>query len=307
MPETLFEKAKLTLTLPPPKNEMTKMPSKNTKPKLAETNDLRPPLLYKNDPAFLLAYAATSASQDNQQQKSNGGPHDQDTGFSLKESNALKKGAMKKFHKFAYKAFEMDRHLNTLVSARLNALFGDIIDPKKGLNLYEVVKRFIKQLRKWLTRETRNLSVVYIWVRELVAHEGEHLHLALHLPKKHRKPFLRFLERSLGEPLATQKRSAPRKTKGEIACSRDENWHVAVEVPGKTPEFQGYWLASYLGKGEPSERLFRGKLVDNIQKPERGQAFGGRLKHSRYDAPQGVIQGNYARIGRIGISRSLTA
>ena len=58
----------------------------------------------------------------------------------------------------------------------------------------------------------------------------------------------------------------------------------------------GYWLAAYLGKGEPSRHIFRGKMIANERKPVRGD---------KYDAPQGEIEGTAARTKRFDISRPL--
>ncbi len=96
------------------------------------------------------------------------------------------------------------------------------------------------------------------------------------------------------------------RTKGEIACSTNGSWHVGVEVADASPEFSGYWLAAYLAKAEPSKREFRGRLVDNTQKRERGKAYGGRIKSEKYDLLQGVIKGTTRRKGRFSISRSLS-
>lgn len=71
------------------------------------------------------------------------------------------------------------------------------------------------------------------------------------------------------------------------------------------PERSGFYLAAYLGKGEPSERMFRGNLVPNASKLVRGQAFGGRERSGRYDTPQGQIRGTTALKKRFDIARPL--
>ena len=91
-------------------------------------------------------------------------------------------------------------------------------------------------------------------------------------------------------------------SEGEFACSVWGSWHLAKDTH---PERLGFYLAAYLGKGEPSERLFRGKLIPNTSKPVRGQAFGGREKSDRYDTPQGQIRGTIALKKRFDIARPL--
>jgi hypothetical protein len=57
--------------------------------------------------------------------------------------------------------------------------------------------------------------------------------------------------------------------------------------------------SGYIGKGVPSERLFRGNLIPNTRKPVRGRAFGGRERSARCDAAQGHITGTAALSGAI--------
>lgn len=272
----------------------------------SETSDLRPPPVYNKARAFLLPYERRSASAEQECRNQSPGNLSNSKNLTIKKSRELKTGSQKIFHDAAHKSFELGWALNTLLTIRLSTLRDIKGNPLSNLHPYDCVKLIVTKLRKWLTRSNRNLPVAYIWVRESVTSQGEHLHLALHLPENHRKPFLRFLERLLEEPLATRLRPASKRTRGEIACSQNESWHVATEVTDGKPQFSGYWLASYIGKGEPSERRFRGKLINNSLKPERGKPFGGRLKHTRYDTAQGVIEGSHARIGRFGISRSIT-
>lgn len=168
----------------------------------------------------------------------------------------------------------------------------------------ERIRHLVELVRKWLTR--RGLPPCYFWVREKSDIAGEHWHLALHLPKSKRKAFAGYLETLLIEPLALVPRSEGQGgTRGEFACSIRASWHLGREVPDGKPHFVGYWIAAYLGKGEPSQRVFRGKLVNNAKKPERGRAYGGTRKTGRYDVPQGDIVGTTTRKGRFDISRFL--
>ena len=124
-----------------------------------------------------------------------------------------------------------------------------------------------------------------------------------HLPHGKRKAVASYLSDLLGEPLDhTPRTKAQGRTEGEFACSVWRSWHLAKDTH---PERSGFYLAAYLGKGEPSERMFRGKLVPNTRKLVRGQAFGGREKSGRYDAPQGQIRGTTALKKRFDIARPL--
>lgn len=274
--------------------------------KNAESSDLRPPPLYNKAHASLFPYGPHLEPNNYESINSVLADSLKPKKTTIKKSEELKTGSQTKFHAAAYRSFEAGWELNTLLTIRLTSFCE--IEGSRYFNLhpYDLVRLIVRRLGKWLTRENRGLPVAYIWVREMVKLQGEHLHLALHLPEAHRKSFLGFLDRLLDEPIATRPRPVSKRTRGEIACSQNELWHVAVEETDGKPQFTGYWLASYLGKGEASERRFRGKLVNNSRKPERGKSFGGSLKHARYDVAQGLIEGNYARIGRYGISRSIS-
>lgn len=274
--------------------------------KNAESSDLRPPPIYNKAHASLSPYGPHSEPTNCQSCSSVLAKFQAPKKTIIKKSEELKTGSQAKFHAAAYKSFESGWELNTLVTIRLTSFCKIEGSQYFNLHSYDFVRLIVRRLGKWLTRDNRGLPVAYIWAREIVKLQGEHLHLALHLPEAHRKSFLGFLERLFDEPIASRRRPVSRRTRGEIACSRNELWHVAVEEADGKPQFTGYWLASYLGKAEPSERKFRGKLINNTRKPERGKSFGGRLKHTRYDVAQGLIEGNYARIGRYGISRSIS-
>jgi hypothetical protein len=167
----------------------------------------------------------------------------------------------------------------------------------------ERIRHLVELTRKWLSR--RGIPAYYLWTRELSDTAGEHWHLALHLPKAKRKAFTGYLETILIEPVAPCPRAQSKRTRGEFACSTAASWHLAGEEPDGKPHFTGYWLAAYLGKGEPSQRMFRGKLINNTLKPVRGRAYGGTVKGARYDTPQGHIVGTTTRKGRFDVARSL--
>jgi hypothetical protein len=194
--------------------------------------------------------------------------------------------------------------LNTLLTSRWVSLLRDNqLHPFRAMSAPERIKHIVGLVRHWLAR--RGVPFLYIWVREISDEAGEHWHLAFHLPKGKRKAFSAYLEGVMVEPLAPCPRAASKRTRGEYACSELGSWHLARDVPEIHGFFCGYFTAAYLGKGEPSQRVFRDKLVDNTLKPVRGIEFGGRMRGGRYDVPQGNIEGTTTRKGRFDIARAL--
>ena len=193
--------------------------------------------------------------------------------------------------------------INTLLSVRWPSLYHhDNTNPLFAQSPVERIAYLVELLRKWVGARCTG-GFMYIWVRETTSELGEHWHIAFHLPHGKRKAIASYLSDLLGEPLDHQPRTAaPGKTDGEFACSVWRSWHLAKDIH---PERAGYYLAAYLGKGEPSERLFRGNLVPNTRKPVRGRAFGGRERSARYDAAQGQITGTIALKKRFNIARPL--
>jgi len=198
----------------------------------------------------------------------------------------------------AWAAQRLGQPLNTLLTIR----WEDISAPGRTPSLSEQIRQLVEKIRKWLTRN--RLSVVYIWVREATTGVGEHWHFTLHLPKKLQRVFAAFLGGILADPPQTNPRSAFERTIGEFACGETGGWHLAAEAR-ENSQFPGYWLAAYLGKGEPSERMFRGKMVINKKKPMRGREFDGVIPSERYDAMQGEIEGTLHRKKRHDISKTL--
>jgi len=201
-------------------------------------------------------------------------------------------------------ALEAGYPIDTLLTVRWQGLLRyDDFHHLRNKTTPEAIRYVVELVRKWLTR--RGLPAFYLWARELSDMAGEHWHLGFHLPKSKRKAFISYLESILIEPVAPYPRAQSKRTRGEFACSETASWHLAGEEPDGKPQFTGYWLAAYLGKGEPSQRMFRGKLVNNTLKPVRGVEFGGKVKGARYDVPQGNISGTTTRKGRFDIARSL--
>lgn len=254
-----------------------------TPPKWLERSDLRKRPIYK-DRAYHYTYVSPTA------------PSQKTTGLEPK--------TQKRFISAAHFAWENNFAINTLFSVRWTSLLTyDDLHPLRTMKTPERIRHLVERFRHWLTE--RGIPAAYIWVREALGMADEHWHLGFHLPVNKRKAFVGYLEGQLIEPLAPYTRAKSEQTRGEFACSEMGSWHLAGEVPDGKPQFTGFWIAAYLGKGEPSQRMFRGKLVNTKLKPIRGCEFGGTIKDSRYDVPQGLIEGTSTRKGRFDIARCL--
>lgn len=215
-------------------------------------------------------------------------------------TSGLPIGTQVRFIAAAAAAASVGRPLNTLLTLRWASLFSDNdVNWLRTLPVPERIDRLVERLRKWLTRN--GLPPIYIWAREAAGGDAEHWHMALHLPGRRRSSFTTFLAGILGEP-AAKRRNPSECSEGEFARGELGSWHLGADT---RPERQGYFLAAYLGKGEPSQRLFRGSLCDNKRKPVRGQSFGGDHPDGKYDAEQGEILGSPFRGDRFFISKAL--
>lgn len=220
-----------------------------------------------------------------------------------KRTDGLPIGSQAKFIEAAKCAAILGFPFNTLLTVRWSSLYyHDNANPLFAQSPVERIAYLVELLRKWIGARCRG-GFQYLWVREATSNLGEHWHLAFHLPHGKRKAIASYLSDLLGEPLDHIPRTkAKGRTEGEFACSVWGSWHLAKDTH---PERSGYYLAAYLGKGEPSERMFRGKLVPNTRKPVRGQAFGGCERSGRYDTPQGQIRGTTALKKRFDVARPL--
>ena len=220
-----------------------------------------------------------------------------------KRTDGLPIGSQVKFVEAAKCAAILGFPVNTLLTVRWSSLYHhDNANPLFAQSTVERIAYLVELLRKWIGARCRG-GFQYLWVREATSELGEHWHLAFHLPHGKRMAIGAYLSDLLGEPLDhTPRTKAQGRTEGEFACSVWGSWHLAKDTH---PERSGFYLAAYLGKGEPSERMFRGKLVSNTRKLVRGQAFGGRDRSGRYDAPQGQIRGTTALKKRFDIARPL--
>lgn len=222
-----------------------------------------------------------------------------------KQTVCLEPGTQNKLISAAYLAWEQNCAIDTLLTVRWGSLLRfDEFHSLRAMTTPERIKHLVEKIRHWLTQ--RGIQAAYIWVREITGAAGKHWHIGLHLPRSKRKAFTGYLESNcLIEPLAPCPRSKSKQTRGEFACSEMGSWHLAGEVSDGKLQFPGYWIAAYLGKGEPSQRMFRGQLIDNELKPVRGVEFGGKMHGGRYDVPQGRIEGTTTRKGRFDIARCL--
>lgn len=220
-----------------------------------------------------------------------------------KRTDGLPVGSQAKFIEAAKCAAILGFPVNTLLTVRWSSLYHhDNANPLFAQSPVERIAYLVELLRKWVGARCGG-GFVYLWVRETTSELGEHWHLAFHLPHGKRKAVASYLSDLLGEPVDhTPRTKAQGRTEGEFACSVWGSWHLAKDTH---PERSGFYLAAYLGKGEPSERMFRGKIVPNTRKLVRGQAFGGRERSGRYDAPQGQIRGTTALKKRFDIARPL--
>lgn len=196
-------------------------------------------------------------------------------------------------------AADMGYPLNTLLTIRWRSLFSDNgVNDLRVFPAAERIRYLVELLRKWVFRN--GAPPIYIWARENADSAAEHWHLAFHLAKKRRRGLVDYIVNLTREPAARGK--SPAATEGEFARGICGSWQLAEDT---RPERAGVFLAAYLGKGEPSQRLFRGKLIDNDKKPYRGRSFGGSFNDGKYDIAQGRIEGTASRDDRFFIANAL--
>jgi hypothetical protein len=216
-----------------------------------------------------------------------------------RKTEGLPIGTQARFIEAAMVAANLGYPLNTLLTIRWRDLFSDNdVNELRILPTAERIRHLVELLRKWLVRN--GAPPFYIWARENARSTPEHWHIAFHLGKKHRRALAFYVANLTGEPVA--RRKLVDANEGEFARSDIGSWQLACDT---RPERGGAFLAAYLGKGEPSQRLFRGKLIDNSAKPYRGQSFGGTFKDGKYDIDQGRIEGTTCRDDRFFIANGL--
>lgn len=216
-----------------------------------------------------------------------------------RKTSGLPIGTQARFIAAAEVAAGRKRPLNTLLTLRWRSLFSDNdLNALRTLPTAERIRHIVELLRKWLCRA--GSAPIYIWVRENADSAGEHWHIAFHLVSGHRTALAAYIARLTGEPKA--RRRSANATEGEFARGELSSWHLARDT---RPECRGAYLAAYLGKGEPSQRLFRGKWIDNDAKPFRGKSFGGSFDDGIYDMAQGGVEGTATRDDRFFIANAL--
>lgn len=209
-------------------------------------------------------------------------------------------GTQSNFLAAAEAAVALGTPINVLLTIRWRSLFSDNdVNPLRPYATPERIDRLVEHLRKWLVRN--GAPPFYIWVRENADSAGEHWHIAFHFPKRRQKLLAHYIEKLTGEARC-RRRNHPQATEGEFARGELGSWHLTRDT---RPERGGYYLAAYLGKGEPSQRVFRGKRIDNEKKPVRGMSFGGTYKDGKYDITQGMIEGTASRRDRFFIANEL--
>lgn len=145
-------------------------------------------------------------------------------------------------------------------------------------NLWDGYRDVLELLRKWVTG--RGLPWSCVWAREYTGgrndHHGEHWHIALHLPPRHRAALSAQVAVWTGEAVGEH----DGKTKC-IARSKMGAWYLSISKDN---------AGEYLGKATPRTRLRYGRSVPNHQR--QGGKGGG----------EGIIEGK-----RFGISKTLGA
>lgn len=254
----------------------------------AETAEIRKPCIYKA-PALHLTYCSPTAPLSNTS--------------TIKQSDGLPLGTQGDLIAAAKAAAQLGYPINTVLTVRWSTLRH--YDNSNYLFQWHVPERIAyltELLRKWIGARCDG-GFLYFWVRESSAEIGEHWHIGFHLPNGKRSALANYTADLLGEARRPNPRAVSQgATEGEFAVSEWGSWHLADDTH---PERNGYYLAAYLGKGEPSARMFRGNLIDNRQKPVRGRKFGGRERTGKYDMPQGQILGTVAMKKRFDIARAL--
>jgi hypothetical protein len=199
-------------------------------------------------------------------------------------------------------SYDQGKPINLLITIRVLALLNCGADGAflSHPTTAKQIKAFIRNLTKSLDRLTGKSA--YIWVRENSAASGEHLHFAIYCPENKRRRVWIWLNGVTGEKKRFRQRPKKERTEGEIAVSEFGGWHMAIDT---RPERKGVCLAHYLGKGEPSQYLYRGKLTNNKDKLCRGREFGGYSTNPKHDEPQGTIEGSGRKTYRMGASQNI--
>ncbi len=251
---------------------------------IPETGDLRPQLAHAvyNSRGVLSKYAPPTRAAKPVKKKS---------------SDDLPIGTQQLFIDTIAYTYSLGAGINTLLTVDWDRLFSDNAPHKLRTIKYENrIPYVVECIRKWVKR--RIDVFYYIWVREVASDVGEHWHLVMYLPARYHAEFAVYCEKLFEEVQGSKTRPLySKQSLGETAVSEYGSWQLAQDI---NPDCRGYYLGAYLGKGELSERVFRGKLIPNDRKPVKH--VEGRAD---YDASQGHILGSEHRIQRFDMSREL--
>lgn len=144
-------------------------------------------------------------------------------------------------------------------------------------NLWDGFRDFDQLLRKWVTG--RGITWSCIWVREGTGgrnnHIGEHWHIALHLPPRHRAALASQVAIWTGEGIGD-----PDGKRKCIARSETGAWYLNT-CKGNAGE--------YLGKATPPTRLRYGRSVPNHQRKSTFRYKGtGLIEGKRFNVSRPI-------------------
>lgn len=189
----------------------------------------------------------------------------------LSTSRNLPCGAQAKLVCAALFAEAIGRPLNALATINIEAIGRG---PHPGLHRrrtrHAAREAFTERARHWMTE--RDLPWVAIWAREASTAEGEHLHLALHLPPDLRDPFADQLADWWGVPRAE---AGP----GTAAVSEGGLWHLACRRPRGGG---AALLAAYLAKAEQRTRRRYGRAIANENRLTDRHGGSGEIAGKRF-------------------------
>jgi hypothetical protein len=137
-------------------------------------------------------------------------------------------------------------------------------------HLWDVCKRFLELLRKWLVE--RGISWACVWVREYTGgrneHFGEHWHIALHVPPRYQSDLAAqvaiWTDESIGGHDGKKKC---------IARSLTGAWYLSQRKDN---------AGEYLGKATPKTRLRYGRRIKNDLRTTNKHGGEGPIQGKRY-------------------------
>jgi len=202
-----------------------------------------------------------------------------------RQSDGLELGTQARMLALGQAAEALGTPLRHHLTVRLDGLaLSDADGALSGRHPATAVRHLLGLLRLW--HANRGLPWVAIWARESSGAQGEHLHMALHLPAEREHALLEALERWTGEASDGKRRKPSSPLVGRSEC---RNWDLRRDTrqePGNPR------LMAYLAKAEPNRIKRRGRWRANPSKAE-----------PRYNRPGGRIEGSTHQDYRWGITR----